>query len=102
VLSARGGSWVALGADSPLQFLIAYVLPHGIVELPTFILSAALGLRIGAALLAPPPGFTAGQNLLWALANFAKIWLLVLLPLVALASLIEGLISPLVIRFFYV
>ncbi len=101
VLTARGGSWLALGADSPLQFLLAYVLPHGIVELPTFILSAALGLRIGAALLAQPPGFTAAQNLLWALAQFVKTWLLVILPLAALGALIEGLISPLVIRALY-
>jgi uncharacterized membrane protein SpoIIM required for sporulation/ABC-type transport system involved in multi-copper enzyme maturation permease subunit len=100
-LAAGGGSWLRLGADSPLQFVLAYVLPHGIVELPTFILSAAIGLRIGAALLAQPPGFTAGQNLLWALAQFVKLWLLVLLPLVALAAAIEGFITPLIIRALY-
>ncbi|NTW00005.1 MAG: ABC transporter permease subunit [Oscillochloris sp.] len=100
-LSTLGGSWFALGAASPLQFILAYVLPHGIVELPTFILSAAFGLRIGAALLAPPPSFSAGQNLLWALAAFTKTWLFVLLPLVALGSLIEGMITPLIIRAFY-
>jgi uncharacterized membrane protein SpoIIM required for sporulation/ABC-type Na+ efflux pump permease subunit len=100
-LSAHGGSWLILGADSPLQFVLAYVLPHGIIELPTFILSAALGLRIGAALLAPPPGFTTGQNLLWALAAFVKTWLLVLLPLIGLAALIEGLVTPLIIAGLY-
>ena len=100
-LTLRGGSWLALGALSPLQFVLGYVLPHGIIELPTFILSAALGLRIGASLLAAPPGFTVGQNLLWAGANFAKLWLLVLVPLIALAALIEGLLSPLVIAALY-
>jgi len=29
-LTDRGGSWLTLGANSPLQFLLAYVLPHGI------------------------------------------------------------------------
>lgn len=101
VLAADGGSWLRLGADSPLQFLLAYVVPHGIVELPTFMLSAAIGLRIGAALLAQPAGFSAGQNLLWALAQFVKLWLLVLLPLVALAAAIEGFITPLIIRALY-
>jgi uncharacterized membrane protein SpoIIM required for sporulation len=81
--------------------VLAYVLPHGIVELPTFILSAAIGLRIGAALLAQPAGFTAGQNLLWALAQFVKLWLLLILPLVALAAAIEGFITPLIIRALY-
>src|SRR5262249_34890289 len=44
-LTTRGGSWLALGAGSPLQFILAYVLPHGVIELPTFILSTALGIR---------------------------------------------------------
>ncbi len=101
VLELQGGSWFALGLHSPLQFVLGYVLPHGIIELPTFILSAALGLRIGASILCPPPGFSVVQNLLWALANFLKVWLLVLLPLVLLASLIEGLVSPLVIQALY-
>lgn len=100
-LVGRGGSWLSLGPQSPLQFLLGYVLPHGIIELPTAILSAALGLRIGAALLSPPPGFTVGQNILWALAQFFKMWALVLVPLFLLGSLIEGLISPLIIRALY-
>ncbi|NTU82446.1 MAG: ABC transporter permease subunit [Chloroflexales bacterium] len=100
-LVARGGSWLELGALSPLQFVLAYVLPHGLVELPAFVLSAALGLRIGAALMAPPRGFTAGQNLLWALATFTKVWMLVLVPLIALSALIEGLVTPRVIMALY-
>ena len=100
-LVARGGSPLMLGPGSPLQFVLAYVLPHGVVELPTFILCAALGLRIGAALLAPPKGFTVAQNLLWASANFAKVWLLVVAPLVLAGSLIEGLVTPHVIAWLY-
>jgi uncharacterized membrane protein SpoIIM required for sporulation/ABC-type Na+ efflux pump permease subunit len=100
-LTARGGSWLALGAESPLQFILGYVAPHGVIELPAFILSAALGLRLGAALLAQPRGFTAAQNMLWAAAQLAKTWLLVLLPLVTIGALIEGFVSPLVIRLLY-
>jgi uncharacterized membrane protein SpoIIM required for sporulation len=100
-LAARGGSWLALGADSPLQFLIGYVLPHGIIELPTAILGAALGLRIGASLMSPPKGFSVGRNILWSLAQFFKVWGLVLLPLFLVAALIEGLISPQVIASLY-
>src|SRR5215212_112659 len=100
-LRERGGSWLAVGNDSPLQFLIGYVLPHGIIELPTAILSAAMGLRIGAALMSPPKGFTVGQNILWSFAQFAKIWVFVLLPLFLIAGLVEGLISPAIIRALY-
>ncbi len=100
-LSERGGSWLALGPNSPLQFLLAYVLPHGIIELPAAILSAAMGLRVGAALLSPPPGFTVGQNILWALAQMFKIWALVLLPLFLIGSMIEGLITPHIVMALY-
>ncbi|MFL5802239.1 MAG: stage II sporulation protein M [Roseiflexaceae bacterium] len=100
-LGARGGSWLALGANSPLQFLLGYVLPHGIIELPTALLGAALGIRIGAALMSPPKGFSVGQNILWSLAQFFKVWALVLLPLFLVAALIEGLVSPVVIAGLY-
>jgi uncharacterized membrane protein SpoIIM required for sporulation len=100
-LSERGGSWFALGANSPLQFLLAYVLPHGIIELPVAILSAAMGIRVGVALMSPPKGFTVGQNILWSLAQFAKVWLFVLIPLFLIAGLIEGLVTPLIVQALY-
>ncbi|MBK9943207.1 MAG: stage II sporulation protein M [Kouleothrix sp.] len=100
-LADRGGSWLALGHTSPLQFVLAYVLPHGMIELPAALLSAALGIRVGAALMAPPKGFTVGQNILWSLAQFAKVWIFVLIPLFVLAGLIEGLVTPQIIRALY-
>ena len=60
-----------------------------------------MGIRIGAALMSPPKGFTVGQNILWSMAQFFKVWALVLLPLFLLAGLIEGLISPVVIASLY-
>jgi uncharacterized membrane protein SpoIIM required for sporulation len=100
-LAESGGSWLALGAHSPLQFLLGYVLPHGIFELPAALLGAALGIRVGASLMSPPKGFTVGQNILWSLAQFFKVWALVLLPLFLVAGLVEGLISPLLIAALY-
>jgi uncharacterized membrane protein SpoIIM required for sporulation len=101
LLAQTGGSWLALGTDSPLQFLVAYILPHGILELPTFIVSAALGIRIGAALLSPPKGFSVGMNMLWALANAAKVWLLLLVPLILLSALVEGFLTPHIVYMLY-
>jgi uncharacterized membrane protein SpoIIM required for sporulation len=94
-----GALWLR-GGD-PLLFVLAYVLPHGIIELPTFVLSAALGIRLGVSVLSPPQGFTVGQHMLWALAAFAKVWLLVLLPLVLAAALVEGFVTPLVVAALY-
>ena len=100
-LGGRGGSWLALGANSPLQFLLGYVLPHGVIELPAAILGAAMGIRIGASLMSPPKGFSVGQNIMWSLAQFAKVLVFVLLPMYLVAGMIEGLVSPLVIRMLY-
>ncbi len=100
-LAFPDGTWAAPDLLSSWQFVLAYVLPHGVIELPTFLLSAAVGLRIGAATLAAPPGFSIGQNLLWSLANGAKLLLLCLIPLIALAALIEGLVTPGVIVALY-
>lgn len=100
-LMADGGSWLTLGTNSPLQFVIGYVLPHGIIELPAAILGAALGIRIGAAVMAPPKGFTVGQNILWSLAQFGKVWLFVLLPMFLLAGIVQQLITTRILAALY-
>jgi uncharacterized membrane protein SpoIIM required for sporulation/ABC-type transport system involved in multi-copper enzyme maturation permease subunit len=94
-------AWHAAHGLSPWTFVAAYILPHGIIELPAFILSAALGLRLGAAVLYAPRGFTIGQNILWSMASFVKVFALVLVPLIIVAALIEGLVTPYVVQALY-
>ena len=48
-LTKCGGSWLALGGNSLLEFLLAYVLPHSIIELPVALRSATIGIRVGVA-----------------------------------------------------
>ncbi|HEX6291830.1 MAG TPA: stage II sporulation protein M [Herpetosiphonaceae bacterium] len=93
--------WNAAHGVDPLSFALAYVLPHGVIELPALILSSAMGIRLGASVLYAPRGFTIGQNILWSLANFAKVFLFVLLPLFVISGLIEGLITPNVARMLF-
>lgn len=76
------------------MFLLAALLPHGIIELPAAILMTAFALRAGASIIAPPAGFTAGENLLRALADFVKIVLFVVIPLLFIAAVIEVNITP--------
>ncbi|MCX7837922.1 MAG: stage II sporulation protein M [Anaerolineae bacterium] len=75
-------------------FLLAALLPHGIIEIPAVILMTAFALRAGASIIAPPAGFTAGENLLRALADFVKIVLFVVIPLLFIAAVIEVNITP--------
>ncbi|MBM3128570.1 MAG: hypothetical protein FJ009_08080 [Chloroflexi bacterium] len=88
------------GAEG-IVFLIAALVPHGIVELPAAILATAFALRAGASIIAPPPGVTAGENLLRALADFVKIILFVVLPLLFIAALIEVNVTPQILMWMY-
>ena len=51
--------------------------------------------------MAPPRGFTVGQNILWSLAQFAKVWLFVLLPMFVLAGIVQQQITTRVLAALY-
>lgn len=84
---------------SPLVFLAAFVLPHGIVELPAVVLATAFSLRLGASIMSPPPGFSISESLLLAVADFLKIFLLLVVPMLLLAAVIEVHITPMVMLY---
>ena len=94
------GEMRLLGADGSV-FLTVALLPHGIIELPAAILATAFGLRAGASIIAPPPGVTAGENLMRALADLTQIVLFVVLPLLVLAALIEVNVTPQILIWIY-
>lgn len=85
---------VSLAGHSALTFLVALVLPHGLLEIPAIILAGAAILNLGATLTAPAHGKTIGEAWLLALAKWAKIMLGVVLPLFFLAALVEVFITP--------
>jgi uncharacterized membrane protein SpoIIM required for sporulation len=86
---------------SPLVFVGTFILPHGIIELPAAIIATAFALRIGAALVSPPAGLDVGQGLLLVLADFLKVFLLLVVPLLLIAALIEVHITPQVVLAVY-
>lgn len=92
---------LGIGGENPWQFLLAFILPHGILELPATLLATAFALRIGASLIAPPERLTVGEGLLLSLVTFAKMFLFVVLPLLVAAALIEVYITPGIIRSLY-
>ena len=98
-----GATWAANHAvvGGGWGFVLGYALPHGLIELPTAMLAAALGLRIGAAMVKVPPTYSVGRHLLWALAMYLKMFVFVLMPLLLLASIIEVTITPAVFRAIY-
>lgn len=82
---------------SPWLFFGAFVLPHGILEIPAIAIAGASILRLGATLAAPAHGQTIGQAWLLALADWIKILLLVAVPLLFGAAILEIYVTPAVV-----
>jgi uncharacterized membrane protein SpoIIM required for sporulation/ABC-type transport system involved in multi-copper enzyme maturation permease subunit len=82
---------------SPLAFLGAFVLPHGLFEIPAAVFATAFALRIGASVTAPREGMTVGEGMLAAIADFGKVFVFVVLPLLLLAAAVEAHITPAIV-----
>jgi uncharacterized membrane protein SpoIIM required for sporulation len=94
VLSLEG----ALGV-SPLKLAIFGILPHGIFEIPALILSSAAVLYIGIALVTPRSHLTLGEVLIDAIADWAKICVGLVLPLLTIAAVLETWVTPVLLRY---
>ncbi len=79
---------------SPLLLFAAGLLPHGLFEIPALMLASAVMLRIGAMLVTPQIGKSMGQMIFELLADWLKVFLGVVVPLLALAALIETYVTP--------
>ena len=88
---------VALAGGNPLLFLLAFIAPHGVAEIPAIILIGGATIRLGASLIAPPPGKTVVDGLLIALADWVKIFLGIVLPLLIIAACLEVFLTPQVV-----
>lgn len=99
----HGAYWAAthgikMGA---MGFLLGYVLPHGIIELPAAIIGAAAGMRLGLCAATVPTTISVGRHILWGLALYLRVLFLILAPMLLISALIEGLITPLVTNWIF-
>ena len=85
---------VATAGISPVMFFSAFVLPHGSLEIPAMILAGAAILKMGATLATPARNQTIGEAWLRSLADWAKIMLGLVLPLLLGAALLEVFLTP--------
>lgn len=88
---------VVLGATARLEVrleeLVAFVIPHGVFEIPALVFAGALGIHLGANYL----GLLRGQRSRTAFAGDLKqaFWVLVgVAILLVIAAVIEGFVSP--------
>lgn len=90
------GIFKAIGY-SPMLLFASGLLPHGIFELPALMLASATVLRIGLLLVTPQTGKSMGEVILAALADWAKVFFGLVVPLLAVAALVETYITPLLL-----
>lgn len=82
-----------LGAH-PWQVFEYGVLPHGIFEIPALMIGSAAMLYMGVAIVTPQTGKSMGEVILELLADWTKIFIGIVVPLLAIAALIEAYITP--------
>jgi stage II sporulation protein M len=89
-----GGVVEAVRQEKGMLYVLAAILPHGIFEIPSFILAGALGLSLAGALWreSKGDGDAAAQA-----RDLGSVFLRAVLPLVALAAGIEAFITPQII-----
>lgn len=95
-ISLIGGvyAFLELLGVAPLPVFLAGVLPHGMFELPALLIGSAVVLYIGAALVTPQNGKSMGEVIIELMADWAKIFVGLVVPLLAIAALVEAYITP--------
>jgi uncharacterized membrane protein SpoIIM required for sporulation len=79
---------------NPWPMFLAGVVPHGIFEIPALIIGSAAVLYIGAGIVTPQTGKSMGEVILELLADWTKIFFGVVVPLLAVAAVIEAYVTP--------
>ncbi len=79
---------------SPVTLAVFGLLPHGIFEIPALILASAAMLRIGVVLVTPQTGRSMGEVLLEQLADWTKVAVGLVLPLLLIAAVVETYVTP--------
>lgn len=93
IVGYLAGSLALAGQNAGL-FLGALVLPHATLEIPAALLAGAAIIRLGLAAVSLPRGTSLGESWLKALAEWARIGLGLVLPLLIGAALLEAFVTP--------
>jgi stage II sporulation protein M len=86
-----GGIFELVREQRGILYVLAAILPHGVVEVPSFLLSGALGLVLADALRRE---WSAGKGAAETAWTLARVFVRIVLPLVLLAAFIEAFITP--------
>jgi uncharacterized membrane protein SpoIIM required for sporulation len=74
--------------------MAALLIPHGILEIPAAILATAAVLQAGAILATPTPDKTISEVWLTTMADWAKVMVGIIIPILLVAAMVEAWITP--------
>jgi uncharacterized membrane protein SpoIIM required for sporulation len=83
-----------LAGESSLTFILAAVAPHAIIELPAILIAAAAALRWHATIISPPPDRTLSEGFIRAAADYFRLFVGVVVPMLFIAALLESFVTP--------
>lgn len=95
-LFARMG---AAGGLSILAMLLFGIVPHGLFEIPAFILAGAMGIKLGYMWLRPVVGKTRWRSFLFAGRETLFVTPVIIVLLLA-AAMIEGYVTPMLLNWY--
>jgi uncharacterized membrane protein SpoIIM required for sporulation len=75
---------------SPWGIFATGILPHGIFELTAVVIASAALLNLGVRLVTPDPAHTFGEVFFQSVADWAKVFAGIALPLLVVAAIIEA------------
>jgi uncharacterized membrane protein SpoIIM required for sporulation/ABC-type transport system involved in multi-copper enzyme maturation permease subunit len=86
---------------NPLLFLLVFVFPHGIVELPAAVISTSFGIKLGASMMAQSTSHGVGENFIRSLAEFVKVFVFLVVPLLLIAAFLESNLTPRLVIYYF-
>jgi len=97
-----GGNGLLLGvvanqisSEKGALFVLAAILPHGIIEIPMILISSGLGLRLGSLMYGSIMGKE--TDIRYELAQSLRIYMRIIMPLLFVSAAIETFVTPMVI-----
>lgn len=88
------GQILAINGFPAVQFITTMVLPHGVIEIPAAILATAAVVYAGAKLATPAAHETFGETWVRAMADWVKVMIGVVIPMLLVAAAIEAWVTP--------
>ncbi len=100
VLIGIVGGFINVVGGFSVTYFMAGIIPHGIFEIPALIYSFTLGIYFCLSFTKYIVKHDSGVNMIKVLVDVIRGFVLVCVPLLIIAALVEGYITPLVLSMF--